>query len=88
MGIVYEGDNPMILAQIIRSETDTGFLATGYKPQITGLLQTGEVGPEYILRNHVGRGYFRKLDEEGLDSFISDDYDSGFRPETFTGLYS
>lgn len=88
MGVVYTGNNAMMLSQIIHSETDTGFLATGYKPQITGLLETGNIGDEAVLRDHIGREYFRKLHYNGLDSYITDDYDAGFRPLTFTGLYS
>lgn len=88
MGIEYQGNNPMMLSQIIHSETDTGFLATGYQPQITGLLSTGNIGDEAILRDHIGREYFRALYDHDLSSYISDDYDAGFRPLTFTGLYS
>lgn len=88
MGIVYNGNNPMILSQIIHQETDTGFLSTGYKSQITGLLSTGNIGDEAVLRDHIGREYFRTLYYHGLSADITDDYDAGFRPETFTGLYS
>ena len=87
MGVIYSGNNPMILSQIIYSETDTGFLATGYKGQITGLLSTGQIGDEYILRDHIGRQYFRKLYYNGLEDYIDDDYDSSFKPKTFTGIY-
>lgn len=87
MGVEYQGNNPMVLSNIIHSETDTGFLATGYKPQITGLLTTGNIGDEAVLRDHIGREYFRQLHNHGLDSYITDDYDEGFRPLTFTGLY-
>jgi len=88
MGIVYNGNNPMILSQIIHQETDTGFLATGYNPQITGLLSTGNIGDEAVLRDHAVRELFRSLFYHNLSSFITDSYDVGFRPETFTGLYS
>ena len=88
MGFVYDGNNPYTLSQIIKSETDTGFLATGYKPQITGLLSTGNVGDEGVLKNHLVRTYFRALNSRGLDAFINDTYDPGFRPTTLTGLYS
>lgn len=87
MGVEYQGNNPMMLSQIIHSETDTGFLATGYKPQITGLLSTGNIGDEAVLRDHVGREYFRALYHHDLSDYITDDYDAGFRPLTFTGLY-
>ena len=46
-----------------------------------------EVGDEAVLRDHIGREYFRQLHNHGLDSYITDDYDEGFRPLTFTGLY-
>jgi hypothetical protein len=88
MSIEYAGNNPMILSSIIHGETDTGFLATGYKPQITGLLSTGNIGDEAVLRGHIGREYFKKLHYNNLGSFITDDYDEGFRPLTFTGLYA
>lgn len=88
MGVEYQGNNPMVLSNIIHSETDTGFLATGYKPQITGLLTTGNIADEAVLRDHIGREYFRQLHNHGLDSYITDDYDAGFRPSTFTGLYA
>ena len=88
MGVEYQGNNPMVLASIIHSETDTGFLATGYKPQITGLLTTGIIADEAVLRDHIGREYFKTLHNHGLDDYITDDYDVGFRPLTFTGLYA
>lgn len=85
---VYNGNNPMELCHLIRQDYETGFIATGYQPLITGLLATGDDADFLVLKNHVARAYFRKLDEVNLNSYITDNYDSGFRPETVTGLYS
>ena len=88
MGVVYNGNNAMELCSIIHAETDTGFLATGYNPQITGLLSTGVIADEAVLRDHVVRELFRKMYNEGISDSITDPYDNSFRPTAFTGLYS
>jgi len=88
MGVVYNGNNAMELRSIIHAETDTGFLATGYNPQITGLLSTGVIADEAVLKNHVVRELFRKMYNEGISDSITDPYDNSFRPTAFTGLYS
>jgi hypothetical protein len=88
MAIIYSGDNPMILSRVIRHEIDSGFLATGHLVYITGLLQTGVAANDKILKNHLGREYFKRLNTFNLNSYINDDYDAGFRPKTFTGLYN
>ena len=88
MGVVDNGNNAMELRSIIHAETDTGFLATGYNPQITGLLSTGVIADEAVLKNHVVRELFRKMYNEGISDSITDPYDNSFRPTAFTGLYS
>lgn len=89
----YTGVDPMELQSLMHQDFDTGFFVTGYKPRITGLLDSGAVGDYLTLTNHVAREYFKKLSNMGLanepyTSYLSDSYDAGFRPSTVTGLYS
>ena len=86
--MIYTGKNPMILQSIIHSETDSGTLATGYNSQITGLLNSGDNSDLDIWKNHLGREWFKRLNSEGLSSYITDSYDEGFRPVSITGLFS
>ena len=78
----------------IHSSTNSGdFMATGvgdnsFQSQITGLLDTGDANHVAELTNHIGREYFRRLDQFGLTPSNPDDLDVGFRPLTFTGLYA
>ena len=41
-----------------------------------------------ILMNHIGREYYRKLNQFGLTPTNMDQLDAGFRPMTLTGLYT
>lgn len=84
----YTGNNPMILKSYIRSETNTGFLATGYRPLITGVIDSGSNADLDIWENHLGREYFRRLYNEGLSEYITDEFDVGFRPISISGLYA
>lgn len=85
---IYTGDNAMILCKAIKGEPDSGILVSDYKFQITGILDSGIVADQKILKNHVGREYYKRLFQIGLTSYIKDNYDAGFRPDTFTGLFS
>ena len=77
----------------IHSSTNSGdFMATvvgdsSFQSQITGLLDTGNANDVAELTNHIGREYYRRLDQFGLTASNPDELDSGFRPLTFTGLY-
>ena len=61
---------------------------SSYQSQITGLLNTGLSYDRAELTNHIGREYYRKLNQFGLNPTYKDSLDSGFRPLTFTGLYT
>ena len=52
---VYNGKNPKELLSLISARTDaSGFYATGYAPQITGLLGSG-VANHHLLYDHLVR---------------------------------
>ena len=57
----------------------------------TGVFMTVTAGGNFYhaqeLTNHIGREYYRKLDQLGLTPTNMDELDSGFRPLTLTGLY-
>ena len=78
----------------IHQSTVTGdFMATGagdssYQSQITGLLNTGLQPDRKELTNHIGREYYIKLNQLDLTPTYEDQLDAGFRPTTFTGLYT
>jgi hypothetical protein len=78
----------------IHAGTNTGIYMTvtagdsTFQSQITGMVATGNAYDAQELTNHIGREYYRKLDQFGLTPTNKDDLDSGFRPLTFTGLYT
>ena len=89
----YTGTNAMELQSLMHQDFNSTFFVSGYKPRISGLLDSGAVGDYLTLTNHIGREYFKKLSNMGLanepySSYITDGYDAGFRPSTVTGLYS
>ena len=59
-----------------------------YQSQITGFLSTGISADQLELTNHVGREYYRKLNDFGLTPTYTDQQGAGYRPLTFTGLYT
>lgn len=79
--------NQYYLQSELHQQVESGFLATGYKPLITGMLDSGNNDDVVFIKNHIGREWFRRLANYGLDSYITDPYDAGYRPETITGLY-
>lgn len=78
----------MILQSIIHSETNSGMLATGYNSKMISLLNSGENVDLDLWENHLGREWFKRLHNEGLSSYITDNYDASFRPVSITGLFS
>lgn len=98
----YNGKNPKELLSLISARTDaSGFYATGYAPQITGLLGSG-VANHHILYDHLVRELNKGMFEYGLTtwerpahtkegtkrSFVKDPFDASFRPTSLTGLYT
>jgi len=65
----------------------TGAGDSSYQSQITGLLNTGVQADRVELTNHIGREFYRKLNQLSLTATYKDQLDAGFRPLTFTGLY-
>ena len=61
---------------------------TKFQSQITGMLDSGNAQDRQILMNHIGREYYRKLNQFGLTPTNMDQLDAGFRPRTLTGLYT
>ena len=99
---VYNGKNPKELLSLISARTDaSGFYATGYAPQITGLLGSG-VANHHLLYDHLVRELNKGMFEYGLTtwekpahtkegtrrSFVKDPFAASFRPTSLTGLYS
>lgn len=80
-------DNRYLLQSELHQQIESGFLATGYKPLITGSLDSGNGDDAFFIKNHIGREWFRRLAHHGLNSYITDPYDAGYRPLTITGLY-
>jgi len=77
---------------IHQSTTAGEFMVTGagdssYQSQMTGLLNTGVEADQRELTNHIGRAFYRKLNQLSLTATYKDQLDAGFRPLTFTGLY-
>ena len=86
--------NPIreLQGRIHSSTNPNEFIATSagddsFQSQMTGLLDTGNANDVAELTNHIGREYYRRLDQFGLTASNPDELDSGFRPLTFTGLY-
>ena len=76
-----------------QSQVSGDFMATGagdnsYQSQMTGFFNTGLSVDRQELENHIGREYYRKLDQFGLTPTYTDTQDAGFRPLTFTGMYT
>ena len=89
----YTRTNAMELLSLMHQDSSPTFLVSGYKPRITGLLDSGAVGDYHILTSHIGREYFKKISNMALSNapytgYISDSYYAGFQPKTVTGLYS
>lgn len=57
------------------------------KTSISTAINNGEkeFNTQYY-RNHTGRELFRKLHNFGLDNQIFNNHDSGFRPDSISGL--
>jgi len=67
------------------SELDSSF--ADLKAHISTAIRNGDLSYNtQYYRNHTGRELFRKLHNFGLDHKIFDSYDSGFRPNSRTGL--
>ena len=68
----------------------SGAAVFAHKAKIVSLLDEDNDEDVRTLKNHVGREYFKKLDQFGLtgSAYITDPHDSGFRPTTVTGLYA
>ncbi len=83
----------LLQSEMHQSRASGDFMATGvadasFQSQITGLLNTGISSDQLELTNHVGRAYYKKLNEFSLTPAYTDEQDAGFRPLTYTGLYS
>jgi hypothetical protein len=99
---VYAGKNPHELLSLISARTDaSGFYATGYGPQITGLV-ANTVANHHILYDHLVRALNQGMLKYGLTtwekpahtkegtlrSFVKDPFDASLRPTSLTGLYA
>ena len=86
---LYTGSKPMDLSSAIHGEV-SGAAVFAHKAKIVSLLDSGNAAHLSTLKNHVGREYFRKLDQFGLtgSAYITDPHDAGFRPTAVTGLYA
>ena len=86
--------NVNILQSIMHQSQSSGdFLAVTvgdatYQSQITGLLNTGISADQLELTNRIGREYYLKLNQFGLTPTYTDEQGAGFRPLTFTGMYT
>jgi hypothetical protein len=81
------------LNNIIHSATkeDLQDNLNSWKDSIKALLIAGTEADDHYYRNHTGRELFRKLYNFGMTTElgdIGDEYDSGFRPITTTGIKS
>src|SRR6056300_583443 len=76
-----------LLKSEVHAERNTGILATGYDSRIQTYI-TGQGTPvaSGYAKNHILRDLNRRLYNYGLSSYISDDYDAGFRSTTLTGI--
>jgi len=80
-GQIHAGTDPTVYMTVTAGDST-------FQSQITGMLDTGNAYQARELTNHIGREYYRKLDQFDLTPTNMDDLDSGFRPLTFTGLYT